>query len=270
MTQGISLKKRHEAKTLAGPSGEENHCEETSQWLYPGHALNAWLRVDPSRILQLQVLPEKGKKVAELVGQAQEKGVPVRFVDAHGRLVDRKFLQTGCRARLAPFPYRALSSVLEPSDAGLLVVLDHVLDPRNLGAIVRVVLAAGGRGIVIPKDRAVSITPVVEVAAAGACAYLSICRVVNIVRALEEIKHAGYWTIALDPRGAKPLFGDTLPPRVAIVAGGEQGLSRLVGKRSDESRVIPTDPRVESLNVAVAVGIASFWWSKDYAPALTG
>ncbi|GBD26619.1 23S rRNA (guanosine-2'-O-)-methyltransferase RlmB [bacterium HR30] len=250
-------------------SPQENRCVGTPQWLYPGHALNAWLESDSSRILELEILSSKRQKHAALLDQAHAKGVRVRFVEGKQRSSDTEFLQSGCRAKLAPFPYKDLASVVEPTGPGLLVVLDHVLDPRNLGAVARNVLAAGGRGLIIPKDRAAPVTPVVEVAAAGACAHLNICRVVNLARALEEIQAAGYWTIALDTHAAKSLFTGSLPPRLALVAGGEQGLSRLVRERSDESRVIPIDRRVESLNVAVALGIACFWWAKDHALTLT-
>lgn len=227
------------------------------------------MKVNPRRIVELEVLAEKSKKVAAIVHKARAAGVPVKFVDTRTRSVDTEFVQSGCRAKLAPFPYRSLSSILERSGPGLLVVLDHLLDPRNLGAIARSVLAAGGRGMIVPKDRAASVTPVVEVTAAGACAYLSISRVVNIARAIEEIKDAGYWTVALHPREARSLFAQPLPSRIALVAGGEQGLSRLVLERSDEARTIPMDPRVESLNAAVALGVACFWWAKDHAAPLT-
>ncbi|MCX8073846.1 MAG: RNA methyltransferase [Candidatus Binatia bacterium] len=205
-------------------------------------------------------------KVEHLVQRAEAKGVRVRAIARATGGMGGDLLQSGARAKLKPFPYRDLEELLDEDGAGLIVVLDHVFDPRNLGAAVRAALAAGSRGVVIPKDRAAQVTPAVEVAAAGACAHLPIARVVNVRRALDSIRAMDFWVVALDQRAEANLFRSSLPSRLALVVGGEEGLSRLVHESVDQTVRIPTDPRVESLNLAVAMSIACFWWSKDYQP----
>jgi 23S rRNA (guanosine2251-2'-O)-methyltransferase len=142
---------------------------------------------------------------------------------------------------------------------GLLVLLDGIEDPHNLGAIVRTSLAAGASGVIIPERRAAGLTDTVERASAGALAHLPVARVKNLVRAMEEMKEAGYWLVGLDERAEKNYTGVDLKGSVGIVLGREgEGLHELTRKRCDFLVSIPTTGPVRSLNVSVAAGVMLF------------
>jgi 23S rRNA (guanosine2251-2'-O)-methyltransferase len=157
-----------------------------------------------------------------------------------------------------PFSYAPLGDVLGPT-AKILLVLDGIQDPRNLGAILRTARAAGVDGVVIPRDRSVGVTPVVATASAGLLFGLPIARVPNLVRAVEQAKRAGFWVVGLVPGAPQALYGLKVPPRPALVVGGEgEGLRALVRRACDFEVSLPMAAGVESLNAAVATGIALY------------
>jgi 23S rRNA (guanosine2251-2'-O)-methyltransferase len=157
-----------------------------------------------------------------------------------------------------PYRYASLDRLLDPLCPSALV-LDGIQDPRNLGAILRAARAAGVGGVVLPRDRSVGVTPVVAAASAGLLFGLSVAQVPNLVRAMEQLKAAGYWLVGLVPRGGEAIHRRTVPGRPALVVGGEgEGLRSLVKRTCDFAVSIPMAPGVESLNVSVAVGIALY------------
>jgi 23S rRNA (guanosine2251-2'-O)-methyltransferase len=157
-----------------------------------------------------------------------------------------------------PFPYAPLERLLAPGCASA-IVLDEVQDPRNLGAILRTARAAGVGGVVMARDRSVGVTAVVAAASAGLLFGLRIARVPNLVRAMEELKQGGFWLVGLVPEGGTPVPALDPPPRPALVVGGEgTGLRQLVRRTCDFTATIPMAPGVDSLNVAVAAGIALY------------
>src|SRR5262249_49627324 len=142
---------------------------------------------------------------------------------------------------------------------GLIVLLDGVEDPHNLGAIIRTALAAGAHGIVIPERRAAGLTDTVARASAGALAHLAIAKVTNLARTMEELKEAGYWLVGLDENGEKSHTETDYTPPPGIVMGGEgKGLHELTRKRCDFVVSLPTTGPVKSLNVSVATGVVLF------------
>ncbi len=146
-----------------------------------------------------------------------------------------------------------------PAASGLLVLLDGVEDPQNLGAVIRTALAAGAGGVVIPERRAAGLTEAAVRASAGAAAHLRVARVTNLARAMEEIKEAGYWLVGLDERAEKRHTDVDLTGAIAVVLGGEgKGLHQLVKERCDFVVSIPTSGPVRSLNVSVAAGVVLF------------
>ena len=152
---------------------------------------------------------------------------------------------------------------------GLHVILDGVEDPHNLGAIIRTAHAAGAAAVIIPERRAAGLTETVAKAAAGALAYLPVVRVVNMGRALEELKERGYWIYGLDERGTDTYDRVEFTNPVAIVLGGEgHGLHEHMAKKCDFLVRIPMagagsgTQGVASLNVSVAAGIMLFEWSR--------
>ena len=205
-----------------------------------------------------------GPRLQEIIDLARRAGVPVRFEprSALERLAGSSAHQ-GIVALGAARQYAEIDSLLESS---LLVVLDGVEDPHNLGAIVRTAHAAGAGGIVIPERRAASVTDVVAKAAAGALEHLPVARVSNVNRALEELKRAGYWIYGLDEHGAETYDRIDYAARSVIVLGGEgKGLHEQVRKHCDLLVRIPMAGKISSLNVSVAAGIVLFEWRKRAA-----
>jgi 23S rRNA (guanosine2251-2'-O)-methyltransferase len=191
-----------------------------------------------------------------IAAEARRHGIAVEVVD---RVVLDQLTggghHQGIAAKTKPFTFVAIEDLL---DAGptLMVVLDGITDPQNLGAIVRSAEVLGAGGVVVPKDRSVGVTPAVIRASSGAAIHLPIAQVVNVARALETLKEHGYWIVGLAAEGTSK-FQD-LPPfdRAAIVVGGEgKGMRPFVARSCDFTVAIPVRGRVASLNAAAAAAI---------------
>jgi 23S rRNA (guanosine2251-2'-O)-methyltransferase len=230
-------------------------------WLTGFHAVEEALAA--GRALDRIVIARgrHGERVETVVQLARSKSVPVRFEDRMqiDRLVGTREHQ-GIAALAAAKPALELEDLLAAkTPQGLLVLLDGIEDPHNLGAIVRTALAAGANGVIIPERRAVGLTDTVERASAGALAHLPVARVKNLVRAMEEMKEAGYWLIGLDERAEKKYTEADFSGQVGIVLGSEgEGLHELTRKRCDFLVSIPTSGPVRALNVSVAAGVVLF------------
>ena len=205
-----------------------------------------------------------GQRIEDLVRLARKNGTPVRFEERIqlDRTAGTREHQ-GVVAFIAASPTASFEDLLKPRDSmsapGLLVLLDGVEDPQNLGAIVRTALAAGAQGVVIPERRAAGLTETVARASAGALAHLPVARVTNLSRAMEEMKEAGYWLVGLDERAEKRHTEVDFKLPVGIVMGSEgKGLHELVSKRCDFLVSIPTTGPVRALNVSVAAGVVLF------------
>jgi 23S rRNA (guanosine2251-2'-O)-methyltransferase len=230
-------------------------------WLTGFHAVEEALAA--GRALDRIVIARgrHGERVEAVVQLARSKSVPVRFEDRMqiDRLVGTREHQ-GIAALAAAKPALELEDLLAAkTPQGLLVLLDGIEDPHNLGAIVRTALAAGAHGVIIPERRAVGLTDTVERASAGALAHLPVARVKNLVRAMEEMKEAGYWLIGLDERAEKKYTEADFSGQVGIVLGSEgEGVHELTRKRCDFLVSIPTSGPVRALNVSVAAGVVLF------------
>jgi 23S rRNA (guanosine2251-2'-O)-methyltransferase len=206
-------------------------------------------------------------RVDQIVQLARERNVAVRFEDRTqlDRFADSKDHQ-GVVALAAVRAAGTLEEILKAANAdtsrgekGLIVLLDGVEDPHNLGAIIRTALAAGAHGVVIPERRAAGLTDTVARASAGALAHLPVAKVTNLARTIEELKEAGYWIIGLDERADRSYTQADYTSPVAIVLGGEgKGLHDLTRKRCDFVVSLPTSGPVKSLNVSVAAGVVLF------------
>ncbi len=169
----------------------------------------------------------------------------------------------GVVAVVADFRYAGLGDVLAAAEASgrppLAVVLDGVEDPHNLGAIVRSAVALGAHGVVIPKDRAVGVTPAAAKASAGAVERIAIARVTNVAKALETLKGAGVWTVALAADGDRTLPALDLSGPTAFVLGSEgEGIRPLVKRTCDHVARIPMTGGLDSLNVSASAAIALY------------
>jgi 23S rRNA (guanosine2251-2'-O)-methyltransferase len=204
-------------------------------------------------------------RIEEIVQLARKQGVPVRFEDRSqlDRIANSKDHQ-GVVALAAARAPATLEDILAranatPTQFGLIVLLDGVEDPHNLGAIIRTSLAAGAHGVIIPERRAAGLTDTVARASAGALSHLPIAKVTNLVRTMEELKEAGYWLVGLDEEGQKSYTEVDYRSPVGIVLGGEGGgLHDLTRKRCDFVVSLPTTGPVRSLNVSVAAGVVLF------------
>jgi 23S rRNA (guanosine2251-2'-O)-methyltransferase len=154
----------------------------------------------------------------------------------------------------------SLDELLEGlSEPPLLLVLDGVTDPHNLGACLRVANAAGAHAVIAPRDRAAGITPAVSKVASGAAEATPYLMVTNLARTLDELKERNVWIVGADERGEKTLHEADLPDAIAWVLGAEgEGMRRLTRERCDLLVRIPMRGEVESLNVSVAAGIVLF------------
>ncbi|MBT5855497.1 23S rRNA (guanosine(2251)-2'-O)-methyltransferase RlmB [bacterium] len=147
----------------------------------------------------------------------------------------------------------------------LIVMLDHMEDPYNFGAILRSAESFGAGGIVYPKDRNVQLTPGVLKVASGAADLLDLCKVTNLAQAIDQLKAADYWIYGADAHYGQPLDRITVHKPAVLVIGNEaKGLSPLIKKKLDDSLVIPTTGQTESLNVSVATGVLLFHISQSW------
>jgi len=162
-----------------------------------------------------------------------------------------------------PLEYTDLEELIELSlhsaTPALLVILDHVQDPHNLGAVLRTACLAGAHGVIIPKDRAVAVTPAVVKTSAGASEMIPICQVTNLNRALDDVKKAGIWVTGIETGGGQTIYDVDFHGPVAIVAGNEDsGIARLTQEKCDFLAEIPMQSDLESLNVSVATAVTLF------------
>ena len=204
-------------------------------------------------------------RIEQIVQLARGRGIAVRFEDRTqlDRLANTRDHQ-GVVAVVAAHAPATLEDILARANQaqgqqGLIVLLDGVEDPHNLGAIIRTTLAAGAHGVVIPERRAAGLTDTVARASAGALAHLPIAKVTNLARAMEELKEAGYWLVGLDEAAEKAYTEVDYTSPTGIVMGGEgNGLHELTRKRCDFVVSLPTIGPVKSLNVSVAAGVVLF------------
>ncbi|MDQ2712979.1 MAG: 23S rRNA (guanosine(2251)-2'-O)-methyltransferase RlmB [Acidobacteriota bacterium] len=203
-----------------------------------------------------------GPRIQEILELSRTGSVPVRFEprDALDR-ASKGVPHQGVIAFGSAHEYVELDSVIEGSK--LLVVLDGVEDPHNLGAIIRTAHAAGADAVVVPERRSAPLTETVDRAAAGALEYLPVARITNVTQTLERLKENGFWIYGLDERGTEVYDHTAFTVPTAIVLGGEgKGLHQNVQKHCDVLVRIPMAGAVSSLNVSVAAGVVLFEWRK--------
>lgn len=214
----------------------------------------------PVRKLQVSRTAHLRGSLAEIVQEARRRRIPVQFVDPrHLDQLSATGAHQGVVALVGVRPMVELEDLLERARSipdPVLVLVDGVQDPRNLGAILRTAEAAGAVGVVIPTRRSAGLSPAVAKASAGAAMHLPVAGVVNMARAVELTRQAGFRVVAADPRGELTHYEAALDPPVALVVGGEErGVHRLVRERCDQVVRIPMRGKVESLNVSVAAAI---------------
>ena len=161
------------------------------------------------------------------------------------------------------YPLASVRDILAAAEHGsrphFLLLLDNILDPQNLGAIVRTALCVGVDGVIMPKDRSAAITPAVSKASAGALEHILLSRVTNLVQAIKLCKEHGVWVVGLDKTAERTLYDGEMTGPIAIVLGGElKGLRPLVKKNCDFLVSIPQHGAVDSLNASVAAAVTMY------------
>ena len=203
-----------------------------------------------------------GKALAEIIQAARANNIPLRQVDK--QRLDKMYGGSGHQgvvAEVGALAYLDLSDIIDAvtGPRALVLALDGVEDPMNLGALMRSAEAAGANGIVLPRERAAPLTATALKASAGAAEYLPVARVTNLVRALNELKEAGFFVIGADADADHSLYDQDLNLKLVLVIGGEgRGLRRLVRETCDVIVSIPLAGQISSLNASVAGAVAMF------------
>jgi 23S rRNA (guanosine2251-2'-O)-methyltransferase len=221
------------------------------------HAVAAALAA--GRVTKLVVEHRRVDGLGDLLDAAEQASVRVETVDDVRPLASTTTPQ-GVVARCRPLDTVDLHDAVAATTPASLILLDHLEDPRNVGAIARSALAAGIGAMVISRHRSAPLSAAAFKAAAGALESLPVCEVSSIANAVDDLRRMDVWTVGLDADGDRPLFGlDLLAEPVGVVVGAEgAGLSRLVRERVDVVASIPLVPGVESLNASVAASLAVF------------
>ena len=227
------------------------------------HAVQARLRADPSSVLELYVDSSRhDARIRDVATMAERAGVKVMRVPT--KRLDGFYGGGRHQGVVARIEVKTLSHSLDEileqvKGPPLLLLLDGVTDPHNLGACLRVANAAGVHAVVAPKDRAAGISAAVSKVASGAAESTPYLMVTNLARTIDELKERGIWVIGADGGAPQSLYEADLPDAVAWVLGAEgEGMRRLTRERCDLLLRIPMRGEVESLNVSVAAGVALF------------
>jgi len=227
------------------------------------HAVREALRAGRALERVLVARGTGGPRIQEIIELCRQRSIPVRFqsLEALDR-VSGQAAHQGVAAVGAAVGYAGLDEVASASS--LMVILDGVEDPHNLGAVIRTAHAAGAGAVIIPERRAVGLTEAAAKAAAGALEHLPVVRVVNINRTLAELKKRGYWVYGFDERGPERYDRARYHAPAAFVFGGEgRGLHQQVRQSCDFLVRIPLAGKIASLNVSVAAGVALFEWKRQ-------
>lgn len=236
--------------------------EREPRVIFGFHAILARLRADPASVLEI-FLDEtrndaRGKDLAVVAERAGVKVMRVPTKRLDGFYSGARHQGVVARIQMKPLSH-SLDEIVEQVQNPLLLVLDGVTDPHNLGACLRVANAAGANAVVAPKDRAAGITAAVSKVASGAAEATPYLMVTNLARALAELKERNIWIVGADERAEKTLYDADLPDAIAWVLGAEgEGMRRLTRESCDLLVRIPMGGEVESLNVSVSAGICLF------------
>jgi 23S rRNA (guanosine2251-2'-O)-methyltransferase len=247
----------------SGSGGPRSRSAEAAELLVGRNPVAEALRAKiPATALYVAVGIESDERVTEAIRLASNRGLALLEISRPE--LDRRtggLLHQGIALQVPPFAYRELPDVLaaaaKSSTAPLLVALDGVTDPRNLGAVIRSAVAFGAHGVILPERRAAGVTATAWRTSAGTAARIPVAQVTNLVRALKDCQQAGMYVVGLDADGATTLddLQMATDPIVVVVGSEGRGLSRLVGATCDLTLSIPMAGDAESLNASVAAAV---------------
>ncbi|HEX5321996.1 MAG TPA: 23S rRNA (guanosine(2251)-2'-O)-methyltransferase RlmB [Stellaceae bacterium] len=267
----MSSSRRHPHRRPGRPApdpaatGPRNHPD---RWLYGRHAVAAALANPARRWRRLAVLAGQEEEAAALVAGAKAprrgEGEAVSSLDraALAALLPREAVHQGWALDAEPLEQLDLDALIDEigrERPATLLLLDQVTDPHNVGAILRSAAAFGAAGVVVAAHNAPPVTAALAKAASGALELVPLVRAVNLARALDRLKEAGFWCCGLDEAGEDDFAALDLGPRAALVLGAEGGgLRRLVREHCDRLARLPTLPALPSLNVSNAAAVALY------------
>ncbi|HRJ42016.1 MAG TPA: 23S rRNA (guanosine(2251)-2'-O)-methyltransferase RlmB, partial [Caldilineaceae bacterium] len=231
-----------------------------SELLAGRQAVREALRANRRRIYRLWLASgdmDKTGITGEIIALAEARNIPVKPVNGtlFETLSEQRVNHQGVALETDGYPYANLDTILRAkSDTPLLLILDHIQDPQNLGTLIRTAEAVGVDGLLLPDRRAAGVTPAVSNASAGAVEHLPVAQVTNLNRTIDQLKKQGVWVVGLDSGDdAIPLDKADLTGPLALVVGNESsGISRLTREKCDFIVHLPMVGQVESLNAAVA------------------
>jgi 23S rRNA (guanosine2251-2'-O)-methyltransferase len=229
-------------------------------WLYGRHPVLAALANPERRIERILATKDAAERHArEFAGRAQ-----ILSREELAQRLPAGAVHQGLAALVTPLEEPQLEDVLARCGEGALVLaLDQVTDPHNVGAILRSAAAFGVAGVIVTERNAPADTGVLAKSASGALEIVPLLRAVNLARTLDRLKEAGFWLYGLDERGEAPISSLDLGGRVCIVLGAEgEGLRRLTSEKCDRLVTIPTQPVLAALNVSNAAAIAAYEWAR--------
>jgi 23S rRNA (guanosine2251-2'-O)-methyltransferase len=240
-------------------------ADSNRNFVYGLHAVNAALERAPERVLELWIAQprEAQVRVRELQERAHRAGVHIHAAapEALLKLVG-DVVHQGAVAAMRPLKgwgEHDLAGLLDQTADPLLLILDGITDPHNLGACLRTADAAGAHAVIIPKDRAATLDSVARKVAAGAAEFIPVVSVTNLARTLEALKQRGIWIVGTEGEAAQSLYSADFKRPLGLVLGAEgSGMRRLTREKCDFLVRIPMAGHMESLNVSVAAGIALF------------
>lgn len=236
-----------------------------SEQIYGIHAVNAFLANAPERLIEVFVLKgREDKRLQPLLTELYQLGISVQFLNR--QTLDKKAdgeVHQGVIARVQPakeLNESDLDRILQQKSQPLLLVLDGVTDPHNLGACLRTADAAGVDAVIVPKDKSAQLTSIARKVACGAAEVMPLIRVTNLARTLRELQQDhNIWVVGTAGEATETLFQSKLTGGLALVMGAEgEGMRRLTRECCDQLISIPMAGSVSSLNVSVATGVCLF------------
>jgi len=238
---------------------------ENTDILYGINPVFEALKAGRREIFEIYFTKDKiSRRLGKVKAAAESLKISVKKVsDARLESLTGTGRHQGVGATVSPFPFTRIADISGHIDSNdidcFLLLLDNVIDPHNLGALLRTALCAGVDGIVIPKDRSALPTPAVSKASAGALEHSSLARVTNMVNTIKHLKEKGLWILGLDRIAEQSVFSSDLKGSIALVVGGEaKGIRPLVKKHCDMLMSIPQSSRINSLNASAAGAVVMY------------
>ncbi|MCQ2367624.1 MAG: 23S rRNA (guanosine(2251)-2'-O)-methyltransferase RlmB [Kiritimatiellae bacterium] len=237
------------------------------EWIYGRNPVEEALaagRRTASEIVLPAYMPEEDDQIQRLRDEARARRLVIRTMERDQLDKLTRFgHHQGVALKTTGYPYVGIEDIIadvEEDENSIVIILDHLEDPQNVGSILRTACAIGAKGVIIPEDRACGITPAAVRASAGGAEHIKVAHVVNLVRAIEELKEAGLWMTGLDwGKDAKKYTEIDFKGRVGLVVGAEgSGISRLVRGNCDFIAELPMPGGFESLNAGVAAAVTMY------------